>query len=162
MTKYIIYILVQIAIGVLIGSFIGVLVYHRMNKTYEIIAEEYYRTNVKFGMLHKWIKLNQKGKKLNDFFCKNGYKTIAIYGMGDLGKLLLAEIQDSNINVAYGIDQNSSLSSSSMPVFSLKDALPSVDAIIVSPVYYFDDIKYKLSEKVNCPIISMYDLFYDA
>ncbi len=35
-----------------------------------------------------------------------------------------------------------------------------VDAIIVTAIFDFDDIKKKCKEKLNCPIISLEDVIY--
>jgi len=35
------------------------------------------------------------------------------------------------------------------------DELPDVDVIVVTADYYFEEIKDKLSKKVDCPIISI-------
>ena len=44
----------------------------------------------------------------------------------------------------------------------MDDELESVDAIIVTPIYYFEEIEGKLVEKVDCPIISIEDIMYEV
>ena len=36
----------------------------------------------------QWLRIRQEGKTLVEFFEKNGYKTVAIYGMKELGERL--------------------------------------------------------------------------
>ena len=43
-----------------------------------------------------------------------------------------------------------------------EEVLKDVDAIIVTPIFYFEEIKRKLSAKVRCPIISLEDIINNA
>ena len=43
---------------------------------------------VGFKILNKWLNLNHDGKSLQKYFDDNYIKTVAIYGMGELGKRL--------------------------------------------------------------------------
>ena len=42
----------------------------------------------------------------------------------------------------------------------VEEVLPKVDAIIVTPVYFFDEIKDMLQKKTVCRIISLEDVIY--
>jgi hypothetical protein len=37
-----------------------------------------------------------------------------------------------------------------------------VDAIVVTAITFFDEIEEKLSEKIDCPIISLDDILYEV
>ena len=48
----------------------------------------------------QWLRIRQEGKTLVDFFEKNDYKTVAIYGMKELGeRLYFANGSDKNIKI---------------------------------------------------------------
>ena len=36
-----------------------------------------------------------------------------------------------------------------------------VDAIVVTAIVFYEDIKRQLREKANCPVISLEDILYD-
>lgn len=112
-------------------------------------------------MMNQWVKVKQENKSITDYLEKNGCKEIAIYGMNYVGETLLNELKKSNIKVKYAIDKNADNIYSDVDVKSLTDELPQVDAIIVTAVYYFDEIKKQLSEMVDYPIISLEDILYD-
>ena len=59
-----------------------------------------------FLALKRWLENRNANKTLVDYFHRYGYKTIAIYGAGDLGRLLYEEIKNSDIQVKYFIDRN--------------------------------------------------------
>ena len=48
-----------------------------------------------------------------------------------------------------------------METKSPNDYLPEVDAVIVTPVFYYDEIKKNLSDKVKGKIISLHDILYE-
>ena len=115
-----------------------------------------------FLMMNQWVKVKQDGKNLSSYFMQNGYKKIAIYGMGYVGETLIGELKESGITVAYCIDQRAGLICTDIDIVSLNDYLEQVDAVVVTAIAFFDDIKEKLSKKLDCPIISLEDILYEV
>lgn len=112
-------------------------------------------------MFSQWLLIKQEGKSIGNYLKENGYKKIAIYGMSFAGERLLDELKQTDIEVAYGIDQNADRIFSEIEVVSQDGDLEAVDAIIVTAIYYFDDIEEKLSELVDCPILSLEDIIFE-
>ena len=108
-----------------------------------------------FLMMNEWVKVKQQGKNLADFFVKNGYKKIAIYGMSYAGETLVDELKGSEVTVAYGIDKNADSLYADVEIVSMEDDLEEVDAIIVTTVMHFDEITELLQKKVKCPVLSL-------
>ncbi len=75
---------------------------------------------------------------------------------------MLQELKESSITVEYGIDQKADEIYTEVDVLSPKDKLPNVDAIIVTPIFFFDEIEEQLSKAVSCPIISLEDILYEV
>ena len=115
-----------------------------------------------FKMMSQWVKVKQEGKILSSYFEKNGYTKIAVYGMSYAGETLINELENSTITVAYGIDRNADSLYADVDIVSMDDDLEEVDAIIVTAITFFDEIEETLSEKVNCPIISLEDILYEV
>ena len=115
-----------------------------------------------FLMMNQWVKVKQEGKNLSDYFKKNGYKNIAIYGMSYAGETLADELKDSDIKVAYGIDKKADSVYAEFDVVSPEDEMAEVDAVVVTPITFFDEIEAKLGEKMDCPIISLEDILYEV
>ncbi len=115
-----------------------------------------------FLMMNQWVKAKQEGKNLSEYFKRNGYQKIAVYGMSYAGETLIDELKDTEIDVAYGIDRNADTIYSRLNIFSMEDNLDKVDAIVVTAITFFDEIEEKLSEKVDCPIISLEDVLYEV
>ena len=115
-----------------------------------------------YMLMTQWVKIKQEGKSLVSYFEANGYHNIAVYGMNYVGQTLCKELENSSVTVKYGIDQNAENIYADCEVITMDDELESVDAIIVTPIYYFEEIEGKLVEKVDCPIISIEDIMYEV
>ncbi len=115
-----------------------------------------------FLMMNQWVRVRQKGKNLADYFEREGYKNIAVYGMSHAGETLVNELRDSGIHVCYGIDQNPLDVYADVNVYSMQDKLEAVDAIVVTAIAYFDEIEEKLAEKISCPVLSLEDIVYET
>lgn len=144
--------------GLAIGS---VIVGKKINDIVEIKQNEKEKFRIMYQMLEKWMRIKQKGKKINSYFEMYGYKKIAVYGVGDVGKLLISELKNTGIEVEYGIDKNLAGNNSDITIISPEDSLPQVDAVVVTAIAYFDDINNMLENKVKCPIISLEDIIYE-
>ena len=115
-----------------------------------------------FLMMNQWVLVKQEGKNLASYFEKNNYHKIAVYGMSYAGERLLNELKGSGIEVAYGIDQNADGIYSEIEIITKEDTLEPVDAIVVTPVFFFQEIEKDLSGKVDCPILSLEDILYEV
>lgn len=116
-----------------------------------------------YNMLNQWLLLKQDGKNLKEYFKNNGYNTIAIYGMGEMGNRLYDELKDSEIQVKYAIDKNADSTYAQIPVKDLEDDLEEVDVIVVTAIFAFEEIEEEILERVNYPypIISLEDVVYE-
>lgn len=115
-----------------------------------------------FLMMNQWVKVKQEGKKLVDYFEKNGYKKIAIYGMSYAGETLIDELKGTGITVAYGIDKKADLIYADVDIVSMDDELEQVDAVVATAITFFDEVEEQLSQKIDCPVISLEDILYDV
>ena len=115
-----------------------------------------------YDILLQWIKVHQTGHTLADFFIKNQYKTIAIYGMKELGQALLNELNNSGVEVKYGIDRDADSIFAPVEVYRPDEKLDDVDVIVITAVHYYNDIVFSITDKMNCPIISLDDVVYEA
>ncbi len=114
-----------------------------------------------FLMMNQWVKVKQDGKNLASYFEKNGYKKIAVYGMSYAGETLVDELKDTDITIAYGIDQKADTIYADLDIVTMDDSFEDVDAVVVTAITFFDEIEEKLSEKLDCPIISLEDVLYE-
>lgn len=115
-----------------------------------------------FLMMNQWVKVKQEGKNLADYFEKNNYKKIAVYGMSYAGETLTDELEGSTIEIVYGIDRKADNVYADFDIVSPDANLEEVDAVVVTSITFFDEIEEQLSEKLDCPIISLEDVLYEV
>ncbi len=106
-------------------------------------------------LLLMWLQDYQDGRRVVDFFHQNGYKSVAIYGYGDLGAALAGELEDSDVEVKYVIDRAADFVYTELKVLRPDDNLPDVDVVVVTAIHYFDDIKTYMEKRISCPIVSL-------
>ena len=114
-----------------------------------------------FLLLCHWLEAKNYGGSTVDYFRSQGYKSIAIYGMGDLANRLYEDLEKTEVKVQYGIDRDvcNTISRISQ-IYALEDSLEEVDAVVVTPFYAMGSIKKTLEQKVNCPIISLEEVVW--
>ncbi len=113
-------------------------------------------------MMNQWVKIKQENKSIADYLAENGYREIAVYGMNYVGQTLLNELAGSSVKVRYGIDKNASNIYSDIDIVLPEEKLERVNAVIVTPITFFDEIEEALSKKLDCPILSMEDILYEV
>lgn len=116
------------------------------------------KENILYQYMNRWLFLKQRGISLGSFFVSRGIQTIAIYGFHFMGQRLFDELKDSRVEVAYAIDRNPAMEDYNIPILSPDDTLKHVDAVVITPMWDFLEIKDNLSTKLDCPMISIEDV----
>lgn len=112
-----------------------------------------------FDISVKWIKIRQKNHTLSEYFHKNHIKNIAIYGMAQLGRRLYDELESSDIEVKYLIDQNPKGLENILNFVTMdKDVLLDIDAIVVTVVSEEQEIINNLLEMGYSRIIGLSEI----
>lgn len=151
--------------SILLAGFIGVIIggywkriYYNITKTEDSTVE---RLNSYYDTLNGWLRFKQQGKSMEDYLLHLGFHKVAVYALGEIGVRLFYELKDSKVQLAYAIDQNKDTHIEGLKVVTMEDDLEEVDAVIVSIGFAYDDIKKKLEQKLDCPIISLEKLVYE-
>ena len=113
-----------------------------------------------YKFMSRWIRFKQQGRNLSEYFYRMGYRSIAIYGMGDMGETLVNELLHSNIEVDYGIDIKPGNCTYAFRIYNPDEALPKSDVIVVTALSAYEQIKKTLSNKTNIPIVSIEEVLY--
>ena len=124
-------------------------------KKIQALSDKHFRL---FRMMDHWVKAKMKQKSVADYLREKNIKNVAIYGLSYVGQTLTEELENENITVLYGIDQNPEFYCQEFEVYTINDNLPDVDMIIVTPIMSFKQIKEMLTEKVSAEIVSIEDI----
>lgn len=111
-------------------------------------------------LLNEWLKIKQGGVDISNYFLERNIKNIAIYGMSYIGERLYDELDGTEIKIKYAIDRNVNKVYRGLKIISPDEELSEVDVVVVTPVFYYDEIKIVLQEKITGKIISIEDIIY--
>lgn len=129
----------------------------RQNKV-DIINEEKDKFYWMFRFMDDWMNKKIRGLNVEDYLLKRNYSNIAIYGMSYIGQTLINELENSKISIKYGIDRDAEVYWDTFPIKRPNQITDDVDAIIVTTVMCFDEIRHTIRERVKCPVISLEEI----
>ena len=149
-----------------IGFFGGCLIVeHRVIKSLSIELTKQRNLSDKhfelYMLMKNWVKLKQKGVNLSSYFLRKGYKRIAIYGMNYVGRILVDELKNSGLEIVRGIDKNSDAVNSDIKVVVPDNFDDQVDAIVVTPISFYNEICEEMEKRITCPIISLKNIVFE-
>ena len=118
-----------------------------------------------FTMLKRWLENRNNGKTFSDYLASFGYSSVGIYGAGEIGILLYAELK-GKLNVLYFIDRNAETYGNvdCVPVILPHDLFrnPECDIIVITALTDIDNISsIILSQHPNQPVIGIRDAVYE-
>ena len=103
-----------------------------------------------------WLKNIEDGKKISDYFTKRNHKTIAIYGMGMVGKHLLKQLNDKDVKVVFTIERNiASYNNMQYSYDDIKVIAGTPDVIVITPLLEFEKIKEQLIVVFDTEVVSV-------
>lgn len=146
---------ITILIAFIAGRITGDL---KSGKKYLLLEKKHHKDAAIIKMLTIWVQQKQNGRLTERFFERNNYHKIAIYGMNDIGERLLDDLKNSQIEVKYAIDRNADNIMSKLKVVFPDSELEEVDAVVVTAIGYFDEIRETLYQRVKCPIVALNDV----
>ena len=145
----------------------GILTLEESNMIREKNAGIYGKTNKSMGMFilyDYWMHLKINNKSTAEYFKKHKYKNIAIYGMNYMGSRLYDELNDSDINVVLGIDQNANSMECGIPIYELEKSsviIDKTDVVVVTAVNAYNEIEKAIKEKYDIPVVSIKDILIE-
>lgn len=117
-----------------------------------------------YNMLNQWLTVKQEGGSLSEYFDKNDYTRVAIYGLGEMGSRLIDELKGTKTEIAYGIDKNIENTFSGIQAYSLENVPmdEKVDVVVVTATFAFNEIKEQLNNVFDCDVISLEDVVFEC
>ena len=123
---------------------------YRLKESLVFKDNESNRNMDKLDIMIRWKRLEQNGMSVAHWLTVNGYKNVSIYGLGEIGELLVKELLETNIKIIYIIDKNKGGERYQyIPVINLQQDIEAVDCIIVTTVRNFEEIQEQIEKKGN-------------
>lgn len=112
-------------------------------------------------VMHQWFILKENTLPISDILEEYHISSVAVYGMGIMGRHVVRELKGTGIEVRYGIDQRKMDAYEQVSVFTPKERLREVDAVINTVVWEHDKISHLLSEKLDSRILNLEELIFN-
>lgn len=112
--------------------------------------------DAKIDELMKYFTERESSESLAEQLVNRGYHTIAIYGMGRLGRRLYEEVSDM---VVYEIDRNKEMVYGNVPIKNLDEEIYPVDLVVITAVWGMENIREALLDKIKCEVMTLDELF---
>lgn len=110
-------------------------------------------------LLNDWLEFLYSGGELTQYFQEHQYNQVMIYGNGYIGKRLCQALAKTEIKVTAIMDKIAS--SNSEEVIGVDAKIPDADCIVVTPMFYYNEIFAMLREKTEKPIIPIQSIWED-
>lgn len=139
---------------------VNVVVYeHHLRKDFVKLLKCNEKIKREFQMLNYFLKYEYWKEPLADSLLKMNVNCIAVYGLGEVGNRVIERLEDSQIEVKYGIDCGKGADwCRNRKVYTLEEQLPQVDVILISVFDKDSEIRKKLQEKTNVKIMSLEEI----
>lgn len=111
-------------------------------------------------MMNQWLILKQEKKSIYSYIKKQGWKSVAIYGMAIYGRHVIRELKETDCIVMYGIDRKEMNEYEGIEIVKPTEKLSKVDAVINTVIYEHAAIEKILKNALLCPVVSLEDIIY--
>lgn len=151
------------AVGALLGGLIGFTTGKGLNDS-DTKTNKNDKFRSYYNVLNQWLYLKHNNKNLSEYFEKMEYRRIGIYGLGELGNRLIDELRDTKTEVVYGVDKNINNVFCPVSTFVLEELSnveEDIDAMVVTPIFAYEEVLSALKDKVDCDIVSLEDVVFD-
>lgn len=103
------------------------------------------------------------GKNLTRYFHMNGYRNIAIYGVGKLGKLILRNIDVTQLESICTVDENKEARFENIETVTIKELADrkKLDMVLVTPLLDYPQIEMQICSMREILVVSAKELMYD-
>lgn len=111
------------------------------------LTEKYQKHLMFYRVLTRWLDRKIEGKSISEWLIGQGFRSVAIYGYAEIGRLLHRElsVSDNRLEVKYVLDKKKfdhvDLGIKPIPPQYCVDR---PDAVIVTADFYFDEIRNEL------------------
>ncbi|MDE7272038.1 MAG: hypothetical protein K2N95_03110 [Lachnospiraceae bacterium] len=102
-------------------------------------------------------------ENLTRYFHINGYKNIAVYGVGRLGTLILKNIDTAQLESICTIDKNRAARFGNIESINIQELVgrKEIDMVLVTPLLDYPQIEAQICSMCEVPVVSAKELMCD-
>lgn len=115
-----------------------------------------------FNVLNsRWLHNIMRGRRIEDYLLRNNFRRVAVYGLGELGRLVCEELKNSEVEVQYIIDRNEKKQYEGIEVVRLSEKMAPVDGIIVTVGEGYGNIEDSIKRVVDYTVLPLEKILFD-
>lgn len=115
------------------------------------------RNSANMHLFNDWLAFLYAGGQMEAYFHTNGFRRIMVYGNGLIGARLTQALQKTDVEIVAVMDK--AAYSGADGVIGTEADIPDCDCIVVTPVFYHEEICSMLRERTNIPVVSVRDIW---
>lgn len=102
-------------------------------------------------------------ENMTRYFYTNGYRNIAVYGVGRMGRLILRNIDATKLESICTIDENKAACFGNLETIGIRDLADrkEIDMVLVTPLLDYPQIEAQICSVCEIPVISAKELMCD-
>lgn len=151
--------LLGMALGIIISWLCFIKIYSEKYNEIKCLSDKHLEM---FLVMDKWFQKERKGITVAAYLRENKFYNISIYGIGYIGVNFYEYLKKEGFEINNLIDQNDGRIIDGIEIRTMDDEYAPTDVIIVTSIYYFDELENMLMQKFNKPILSFADIVYKA
>lgn len=98
------------------------------------------RNRINAFVFDQWLWIYQRGLSLQQYFERNEIYTVSIYGVGLIGKHLVADLMNSKIIIREIVDKYRKIEFMGMKTITIDKLNLDIDALVITPMHVYDNI----------------------
>lgn len=117
-----------------------------------------------FYLLSDWQMIKENGGSITQLLREQGIRSVAVYGMGRMGRLLIKELEHAGIRIAYLIDKNAKYIETEYKAYTLEDELKKlkpVDAVLLSLVQEEQTVSDEIKRSMDVRVLTIGSLIQE-
>lgn len=123
-----------------------------VNKRTELKNDKYYSY---YALMNRWMLLKSRKISLVVWFEKKSIHHIALYGYSEMACRLAEELEETSVSVDCYIDREAKWTEDGRRTITIEQFQPSVDMVVVTSFFYYDEIKELLKRKFPVETVSL-------
>ncbi len=112
----------------------------------------------KYNLIFNWIDRLLSGKSIKGYLIKREIKRVSIYGAGQLGALLIRDLENSEISIIDLIDSVEGKFIGKRSAIKIEEMSSEIDAVIVTVIEGYEDIRKDIKQNLNVEVISLKEI----
>lgn len=114
-----------------------------------------------YKVLNKWMFMKNEGKNIDTILCSRGIKKVAIFGMGDMARHVIKELEHGDCEISGVIDFSSDYFYEDIQTKRIEDFEDEADIVIYTDAFLDSQIVERLKERFYEKVFSLSDIIFE-